>query len=134
MECSGAGRKQIALELELSGAESKQVASELGHGKAETEKQNSLNVDGINKAGSNQISLGVKQFDETESKQMGLSVNQLDGIRTKQLTLDVNQAAENEGRGGKQTDCMSGAGRVSDISHTPATQYLDYCWNVFEET
>ncbi len=52
--------QKIAWELELSGAESKQIAWELGHGKVEREKQDNLNVDGINKVGPNQIRLGVK--------------------------------------------------------------------------
>ncbi len=66
LEFSRAGRKQIARDLEFSEAKSKQVTWERGHGKVETEKQDSLTVDGTNKAGLNQISLGVKKFDEAE--------------------------------------------------------------------
>ncbi len=48
-------------------------------------------------------------------------------VKPEQMEL----ATENEERGGEQTDCMSEAGRVSD--DTPATQYLDRCWNAVEE-
>ena len=95
-----------------------------------------MNVDRINKVGPNQISLGVKQFDEAESKQMGLSVNQLGGIGTKQLSLESELAAETEERGDEQTCCMSGAGRVSDISdnrincmHDCIHDCMYSCWN-----
>ena len=57
---------------------------------------------------------------------MGLSANQLGGIGIKQLSLEFKLVAKNEERGDKQADCRSRAGRVSDISDTPATQYLDY--------
>ncbi len=62
---------------------------------------------------------------------MGLSVNQLGGVGEKQLSLGFELAAENEERGGEQTDCMSEAGRVSN--DTSATQYLDCRWNAVEE-
>ena len=43
------------------------------------------------------------------------------------MSLGDNQAAENEERGGEQTDCMSEAGRMS--GGTPAKQHLNRHWN-----
>ena len=116
--------------------------------KAET-NETELSVYQFGGARTKQMSLSVSQFDKVEQQLVHWSIVRYDGMSEEKnalgVTKDSNMTGDisteksksldnkNEERGGEQTDCMSGAGRVSDISDTPATQYLYYRWNDFEE-